>query len=119
VRSFSEHFYDETNFLVEYRHKTAEGLSKPSLQAHNGKNPFRMNGKNIHTVGPYKPLEADLHKVGKILMGDRLLAILSDYNINFEPGNISAIKNSPFSIQMFNNKQGQPSAKVIKKEAHH
>jgi hypothetical protein len=114
VKPFSQHFYE--NYLLEYRHKTADGFDKPSVKAHNGKDPNRLNKKYIHTVGPYKPKEKDLHKLGKVLMGDRLLAILAEYNIDFEDGRIAAVKNSPFSLQMYMTPQGQPAAKIIKKQ---
>jgi hypothetical protein len=101
--------------VLEYRHKTAEGLDKPSVKANNGKDPFRMNKKNLHTVGPYKPMEQDIHKLGKIIMGDRLLAILAEYGIDFKDGEVSSVKNSPYALKMYLNQLGQPSATVIKK----
>lgn len=91
----------------------ADGTSKPSVQANNSKNPNRVNKKILHTVGPYKPKAQELHKPGTILIGNRLLAILADYNLDFKDGEVAKIKNSPMQMQMFINGQGQPSAKII------
>lgn len=106
------------NYLLEYRHKSADGFVKPSVKANNGKDPNNVLGrKHVNTVAKeYTPMEEDLHKLGKVLMGDRLLAILAEYNIDFKAGEIADVKNSSFSLQMYNNQQGQPSAKVIKKQ---
>jgi hypothetical protein len=103
------------NFLLEYRHKTADGFIKPSIKPTNGKDPNRLNKKHIATKGPYKPKEKDLHKLNKIFMGKKLLTTLAEYNIDFEEGKVAAVKNSPYSLQMYLNKFGQPAAKVIKK----
>jgi len=100
---------------LEYRHNDAMGMKKPSVWAHNSKNPFKMNKKKLHTVGEYTPMEKDVHTLGKILVGDRLLAILAEYGIDFEEGKIAAVKNSPHALQMYY-KNNQPMAKVIKKE---
>jgi hypothetical protein len=102
-----------TQFFLEYRHNMADGTAKPSVQAHNGKNPNRIDKKNLHTVGPYKPLEDDVHKQGKILIGDKLMAILAEYNIEFEDGGIAKIKNSPNALKMSYNQHGQPTAIVV------
>ncbi len=100
-------------FFLEYRHNLADGSSAPSIQAHNGKNPNRLDKKKLHTVGPYKPKELDFHKPGTIIMGNELLAMLVDYNIDFEEGGVAKIKNSGNAIKMFTNKQGLPAAKVF------
>jgi hypothetical protein len=92
----------------------ADGTPKPSIQAHNGKNPNRLDKKNLHTVGPYKPLEDAVHKPGTILMGNKLMAILAQYELDFKEGEVSKIKNSPNALEMFYNQQGQPTARVIK-----
>jgi hypothetical protein len=106
--------FSKPDVIKEYRHNLADGTAKPSVQAHNGKNPNRLNKKKLHTVGPYKPLEDDVHKQGKILIGDKLMAILAEYNIEFEDGGIAKIKNSPNALKMSYNQHGQPTAIVFK-----
>jgi hypothetical protein len=101
---------------LEYRHNDAMGMKKPSVWAHNSKNPFKMNKKKLHTVGEYTPMEKDVHTLGKILIGDRLLAILAEYGIDFEAGRTVAVKNSPYALKMFTNKNNQPTARVVEKK---
>jgi hypothetical protein len=101
-------------FFLEYRHNLADGTPKPSVQAHNGKNPNRLNKKKLHTVGPYKPLDAAVHQQGNILIGNQLMAILAEYNLDFKDGEMAKIKNSPNALQMSYNQHGQPMARVIK-----
>ena len=91
-------------------------MKKPSVWAHNSKNPFKMNKKKLHTVGEYTPMEKDVHTLNKIIIGDRLLAILAEYGIDFEDGRVVAVKNSPHALKMFIDRNNQPAAKVIKKE---
>lgn len=100
-------------FFLEYRHNLADGTSAPSIQAHNGKNPNNINKKKMHTIGPYKPKEQDFHKPGTVIIGDNLLAMLIDYNIDFKEGGVAKIKNSDNALQMFKNPQGLPAAKVV------
>lgn len=100
--------------LKEYRHNLADGSSKPSIQAHNGKNPNRLDKKNLHTVGPYQHKHKELHRPGKVMYGNKLLAMLADYNIDFEEGETAKIKNSPHGVKMFKNDNGQVSGKIIK-----
>jgi hypothetical protein len=106
--------FSKPDVIKEYRHNLADGTPKPSVQAHNGKNPNRLNKKNLHTVGPYKPLDASVHQPGKILLGDQLMAILAEYNLDFKDGEMAKIKNSPNALQMSYNAQGQPMARVVK-----
>ena len=100
-------------FLLEYRHNLADGTPAPSIQAHNGKNPNRIGKKNLHTIGPYEHKDKKLHKPGTILIGGELLSVLSDYGLEFKPGETSQIKNSPNAIQMYVNKLGQESGRII------
>jgi len=92
----------------------ADGTPKPSVKVDNGKDPNRLDKKNLTNIGEYEPVSDDVHKQGKILMGNQLLAILADYNIDFKPGESATINNSPNALKMYNNKMGQPMAKVIK-----
>lgn len=106
MRRFSE-------FILEYRHDLADGTPSQSIQAHNGKDPNRIDKKILHTVGDYKPKEEIIHKPGTILSGLRLMNILKDYGFKFEPGKQVQIKNSPNAIHLFTNQMGQPAGKVI------
>lgn len=98
----------------EYRHNLADGTSAPSIQAHNGKNPNSINKKKMHTVGPYKPKQTAAHRPGQMLAGAMLDGFLADYNMEFKPGEISKIKNSPHAIEMFVNPQTMlPTGRII------
>lgn len=99
---------------MEYRHNLADGTSAPSIQAHNGKNPNRLDKKNLHTIGPYQHKDKKMHKPGTILIDGELLSVLSDYGMNFENGQTSKIKNSPHAIEMYINKNGQKTGRIIK-----
>lgn len=111
--SFKEYFNLSTPIL-EYRHNLADGTSAPSIQAHNGKNPNIINKKNLHNIGPYKPKNTQMHRVGAIFTGPQLTNVLLDYNLEFKDGHVSQIKNSPMAIQMYINPQGQPTGRIIK-----
>lgn len=112
MQSFSEYFYDR--LMLEYRHFTSEGLPKDSIEATNGKNPNIINKKNLHNIGPYKPKNNQMHRVGAIFSGPQLTNVLLDYNLEFKDGQVSQIKNSPMAIQMYMNAQGQPTGRIIK-----
>lgn len=99
---------------MEYRHNLADGTSAPSIQAHNGKNPNILDKKNLHTIGPYQHKDKKMHKPGTILIGGELLSVLSDYGLEFQQGQTHQIKNSPHAIQMYTNRMGQPTGRIIK-----
>lgn len=100
--------------FCEYRHNLADGTPAPSIQAHNGKNPNSINKKNLHTVGPYKPKHAAMHRPGQVLVGAMLDGLLRDYNLEFKAGETSQIKNSPNAIQMYVNPQTNvPTGKIV------
>lgn len=111
--SFKEYF-NLNNPILEYRHNLADGTTAPSIQAHNGKNPNIINKKNLHTIGPYKPKNNQMHRVGAMFSGQQLANVLLDYNLEFKDGQVSQIKNSPMAIQMYMNAQGQPTGRIIK-----
>lgn len=100
-------------FFIEYRHNLADGTPAPSIHATNGKNPNNLNKKKIHTVGPYKPKDDKAHKLGAVYSGNVLMNILDEYGLDFEVGQVSKIKSSPYAIQMYVNATGEPSGKII------
>ena len=73
-----------------------------------------MDKKKLHTVGPYKPKEDKVHKLGAIYSSNVLFGLLDEYGMEFEPGKTVKIKNSPRGIKMYVNTAGEPSGKVIK-----
>ena len=92
----------------------ADGTPKPSVKADNGKDPNRVNKQKMTTDGPYNPVAKELHTPGTILIGDKLLGILSNYNIEFTDGETAKVKNAPTMLRMFTNPQGLPAAQVLK-----
>ncbi len=113
MMSFKEYFNSKYPIL-EYRHNLADGSSAPSIQVHNGKNPNILDKKNLHTIGPYKPKNNQMHRVGAIFAGQQLTNVLLDYNLNFNDGETSQIKNSPMAIQMYLSSNGTPTGRIIK-----
>ena len=113
MQSFVEYF-NSKHPILEYRHNLADGTSAPSIQAHNGKNPNIIDKKNLHNIGPYKPKNNQMHRVGAMFVGQQLANVLIDYNLEFRDGQTSQIKNSPMAIQMFMNAQGQPTGRIVK-----
>ena len=107
-------FPDGMDPILEYRHNLADGTSAPSIQVHNGKNPNRIDKKNLHTIGPYQHKDKKMHKPGAIFIGGELMSVLSDYNLEFKNGETHQIKNSPHAIQMYVNKMGQETGRIIK-----
>lgn len=103
-------------FFLEYRHDLADGTPNISVKANNKKDPNRvLSRKHSNTIAKeYKHKAEELHKIGTVLIGDKLLAIMAEYNIDFEDGKVAGIKNSPVGIQMSVNGQGQPMGRVIK-----
>jgi len=105
-------------FFLEYTHNMADGTPKITMYASNKKGsrdiakPNDMIRKNITTKGPYKPLNAKVHKLGYVFVGNELTDVLVTYNLEFKDGKISKIKNSPCALQMFITPQGN-KAKVI------
>lgn len=73
-----------------------------------------MDKKKLHTVGPYKPKEEKLHKLGAIYSGNVLMNLLDEYGLNFEAGTMAKIKNAPRAIQMYVNTKGEPTGKIVK-----
>jgi hypothetical protein len=100
-------------YILEYRHNLADGTPKPSIQAHNGKNPNSINKKKLHTVGPYKAKNNIVTRPGAMMIGPQLTNFLASYNLQFKEGKTSQIKNSPNAIQMYTNPQGQQVGKII------
>jgi len=74
--------------------------------------PNDMTRKYVTTKGPYKPLNAKVHKLGYVFAGNELTDVLVTYNLEFKDGKISKIKNSPYALQMFVTPQGN-KAQVI------
>ena len=102
-------------YILEYRKKLADGTDKPSVQAHNGKNPNRLDKKNIHTVGEYKPASDDAHNIGKILNPAELQKMLDIYGFDFVDGGTHAINNSGKSVYMYT-QNGRGYGKIIESE---
>lgn len=102
-------------YILEYREKLADGTDKPSVQAHNGKNPNRYNKKKMYTVGEYKPVNGDAHKVGKVLNPAELQQLLDDHGFDFVDGGAHSINNSGKSVQMFI-QNGSGYGKIIENE---
>jgi hypothetical protein len=105
-------------FFLEYAHNMADGTPKITMYASNKKGsrdiakPNDMTRKYVTTKGPYKPLNAKVHKLGYVFAGNELTDVLVTYNLEFKDGKISKIKNSPYALQMFVTPQGN-KAQVI------
>jgi len=101
-----------TQFFLEYRHNLADGSPAPSIQAHNGKNPNRIDKKYLFTKGDRKHDNPKMDVPGSILT----LPELEEMGIkDFQDGKtLYNFKNSNTDIQMFTNKQGQWVGRVIK-----
>lgn len=112
--SFQKFFEKYDPLVLEYRHNMADGTPKLSIKPDNGKDPNRMGKKKMTTDGPYNPVSDELHTPGTLLIGDKLLGILANYNIDFEDGKVAKVKNSPMGMQMFLNPQNLPAARIIK-----
>jgi hypothetical protein len=104
VKSFKQ-------FFLEYRHNLADGTPAPSLQAHNGKNPNRVQpGKSLATRGEYKKDNPKMNVPGSLLSPVEL----ADMGIEYEHGKIlQNVKNSGFGIEMVSI-GGKPMGRVFK-----
>lgn len=91
----------------------ADGTPALSINPNNGKNPNRLDKKHMATKGPYQAKNELVHKPGQLFIGDELLAILAEYNLDFRDGEFAQIKNSPHAIQMYLNKRGQMVGKIV------
>ena len=102
-------------FFLEYKHDLADDTAPLGVKP-NTKDPNRvLSRKHANTLTKeYKHKAEELHKIGTVLIGDKLLAIMAEYNIDFEDGKVAGIKNSPVGLQMSVNGQGQPMGRVIK-----
>ena len=97
-------------FFLEYRHNLADGTPTPSIQAHNGKDPNRINKKNLHTVGPYKKINPKMNIPGSILTPMEL----ADLGYEYEHGKIlNNVRNGGFGIEM-TSINGKPVGRVFK-----
>lgn len=99
-------------FFLEYRHKTAEGLS--NVNHVNASNKMGANLSRMHKTadGPYQKAYAD----GDVIFGAQLEKELMSLNgVPFEPGKSVRRKNtSPAQeLQMFINAHGQKAAKIV------
>ena len=101
-------------FFLEYRHNLADGTPSQSIQPNNSKNPNNFDKKKMHTVGPYKVKDEKMHSLGSVYQGRVLMDMLDEYNLDFEEGQVTKIKNSPYGLQMFMNHLQLPAAKVVK-----
>lgn len=104
------------HFFLEYRHNLADGTPAPSIQAHNGKNPNRVNPekKYLFTKGDYQKENDKLDIPGAILTFPELEQMgLKNLMSEQLPKTYTNIRNSGANVHVY--KQGNMiMGKVIK-----
>lgn len=107
MKSFKE-------FFLEYRHNLADGTSKPSIQANNGRNPNRVgpDKKQLFTKGPYKPEVPGMDRKGATFVGGELTNVLTTMGWNFQEGKVfENFNNSGLNFRMYMGPAG-PTGRV-------